>query len=157
MKIRRATRGDMEQLVALRFDFLAEFRHIDEVTRGVIEPQLRDYFARHLGKDDFVALLGEEDGRAVSCAFFTVSESPPNDQYPNGWIAYVFNVYTLPAYRGRRCAEKVMAHLVEQAKALGVTAINLNASEAGKGIYQRLGFHVLSDTAMRLQLYRREP
>lgn len=146
MEIRRAALADMEALVELRFAFLAEFRHIDGEARRVLEPALRDYYARHLGGSDFVALLGQAEGAVVCCAFFTVSESPPNDQYPNGKIAYVFNVYTLPEYRGRGFAGQVVGRLVQEAKALGVTAINLNASGAGRPIYQKLGFHVLSDT-----------
>ena len=43
-----------------------------------------------------------------------------------------------------------MQRLVQEGKRLGATAVNLNASPAGVGLYQQLGFNTLNDTAMRL-------
>jgi GNAT superfamily N-acetyltransferase len=153
MTIRQAEQTDIERLIELRFAFLKEFRHIGEAVRERLLPELRRYFSAYVGTAGFAALLGETGGRVVCTAFFTVSESPPNDQYPNGRIAYVFNVYTRPECRGRGYASKLVETLVATAKGMGVTAVNLNASAAGRPIYEKLGFKVLNDTAMRLQLH----
>ncbi len=153
MEIRPAAPADREGLVALRFAFLEEFRHIGRDVRERLEPELYRYFDKHIGADDFIAMLGFEDERLCSAAFLTVCDAPPNDQYPNGRLGYVFNVYTLPACRGKGYAGRIMQRLVREAKARGVTAINLNASDAGRPIYERIGFEVLKDTAMRLQIH----
>ena len=150
LQVRAATALDMEALVALRFAFLKEFRHIEAAMRTRLEPELRGYFTRHLGKAEFVALLGFIGDEPVCTAFLTVTEGPPNDQYPNGLIGYVFNVYTAHVQRGRGYAKLLVGQLVQEARRLGVTAINLNASHAGVGLYEQLGFTALSDTAMRL-------
>lgn len=152
MTIREATHDDIECLIELRFAFLRDFRHISESTCEALLPQLRRYFSEHIGAGDFIALLGEEDGQTVCTAFFTVSESPPNDQYINGKIAYVFNVFTPPKHRGNGYATKLITKLIETAKTMDIGAINLNASKAGQPLYQKLGFDVIDHTAMRLQL-----
>ena len=152
LNIRAATAADIEALVALRFAFLEEFRHIGGDTKTRLDPEIRGYFTRHLGKPDFVALLGEVDGQPAGTVFLTICEGPPNDQYPNGLIGYVFNMYTQPALRGRGYAKTLMGYLIADARRLGVTAINLNASSAGRPLYETLGFNVLNDTAMRMML-----
>lgn len=65
----------------------------------------------------------------------------------------MFNVYTVPGHRRRGHAQQLMAALIDTARACGVTAINLNASPAGRAVYEKLGFEVLRDTAMRMQLH----
>lgn len=152
LQLRCAHAGDMEALVALRFAFLEEFRHIGSAMKARLEPELRGYFTRHLGKPAFVALLGFMGEEPVCTAFLTLNEAPPNDQYPNGLLGYVFNVYTAPSHRKRGYARLLVERLVQEGKRLGATAINLNASPAGVGLYQQLGFNTLNDTAMRLLL-----
>ncbi len=150
LRVRAATAADMEALVELRFAFLQAFRHIGAEMKLRLEPELRGYFTRHLGRAQFVALLGFVGEEAVCTAFLTIAEGPPNDQYPNGLIGTVFNVYTVDAHRHKGYARLLMARLTDEARRLGVTAINLNASAAGLGLYESLGFATLKDTAMRL-------
>ena len=152
LALRAAGADDMEALVALRFAFLDEFRHIGPEMKARLEPELRGYFTRNLGKPAFVALLGLLDGEPVCTAFLTLNEAPPNDQYPNGLLGYVFNVYTDPKHRKKGYARLLMDRLVQDAKWLGATAINLNASSVGVGLYQQLGFSALTDTAMRMMM-----
>lgn len=152
LQVRGASAQDMEALVALRFDFLKEFRRIAPEMKTRLEPEIRGFFTRNLGKAQFVALLGFLNGQPVCTAFLTINEGPPNDQYPNGLIGYVFNVYTAKEHRGKGHAKQLLSQLIAEARRLGATAINLNASAAGQGLYKQLGFNTLSDTAMRMLL-----
>lgn len=150
LHLRPAVADDMEALVALRFAFLEEFRHIGRDMKARLKPELRSYFTRHLGKPAFVALLGFVGDEPACTAFLTLNEAPPNDQYPNGLLGYVFNVYTAPAHRKKGYARLLVQRLVDEGKRLGATAVNLNASPAGVELYRQLGFNTLNDTAMRL-------
>lgn len=150
LNIREAKHSDMEALIALRFAFLEEFRDIDHATKEKLRPELVGYFSRHLEAEDLVALIGFVGTEPAVTAFLTLGESPPNDQYPNGRLGYVFNVYTQPELRGRGYALRLMEALLAEARRRGASAVNLNASEAGRPLYEKLGFAVLSDTAMRM-------
>jgi ribosomal protein S18 acetylase RimI-like enzyme len=75
------------------------------------------------------------DGKPVSCAA-TV---------PVDGRLYVAFVATLPDTQRRGYAEAVMRHSLEQAmRATGLTRTILHATEAGRPIYTRMGYH---DTA----------
>ncbi len=153
MNIRHATIEDMDSLLQLRFAFLEEFRNVSQKTEEKLKPALEDFFTANLGGENFAALMGFIGDKPICTAFFTVAAMPPNDQYPNGRVAYVSNVYTVPEYRKKGYARHLMEKLVQTAYEMDVTAINLNASTAGRPLYEKLDFAVLTDTAMRLQLH----
>ncbi len=153
MEIRHATIEDMKSLLQLRFAFLEEFRNVSQETEEKLKPALEDFFTTNLGSENFAALMGFVDDKPICTAFFTVAAMPPNDQYPNGRVAYVSNVYTAPEHRKKGYAKQLMEKLVQTACEMNVTAINLNASTAGRPLYEKLDFAVLTDTAMRLQLH----
>jgi Acetyltransferase (GNAT) family/Acetyltransferase (GNAT) domain len=62
---------------------------------------------------------------------------------PFCWIGLVA---TDPARRREGLATKLSAHLVDWAHARGCTTIALDASEAGRPVYERLGFRVVGET-----------
>ena len=59
---------------------------------------------------------------------------------PHGREAIVLNVYTEPAWRGRGIAEALMRRVIEWAGEAGLHTLVLHASEAGRPLYERLGF-----------------
>jgi ribosomal protein S18 acetylase RimI-like enzyme len=79
------------------------------------------------------------DGSLVSVAML-MRESKIKRRH----IAWVMSVYTHPAHRGRGLGERVMAALVDAARAmLGVDSVYLGVSEraqAARRLYDRMGF-----------------
>ena len=59
---------------------------------------------------------------------------------PHGREAIVLNVYTEPVCRGRGIAEALMRRVIAWAGEAGVHTLVLHASEAGRPLYERLGF-----------------
>ena len=51
------------------------------------------------------------------------------------------NVYTDPARRREGVAFQMVSRLIDEAWKRGVTEISLDATEAGRPLYQKLGFH----------------
>ena len=88
----------------------------------------------------FVAFIAQDQGKIVATSGVCFYRMPPYCRCPNGNAAYIMNMYTLPEYRKQGIAEKLFKQLVEEARARGVTKISLNATDAGRPLYQKLGF-----------------
>lgn len=147
MMIRRATAADIDLLVRLRMGYLSEHGAPDEEMRET----LRNYFEKRIDSDDFVALVAERDGMAVSTAFMTVAEPPPRS-LTTGRTGTVYNVYTVSGFRRQGFAGRVMRELLDEACRMGVSSIDLLASEEGQALYEKLGFATPDYTFMRLKL-----
>lgn len=154
MNVRTADIQDIETLIKLRVEYLtAHFGPLEPDTERAIRTQLAAYFAAHLNAD-FVAVLGEADGTAVSTAYLAVSEKPANPRFITGKTATLLNVFTYPEYRGKGYATAVLKRILQEAKAMNVSVIELSATEAGRPIYEKLGFtaQVQKETPMTLRL-----
>lgn len=150
MVIRKADAGDIQTLTDLREKYLREGREsANPEEAGKLRETLTAYFEKHISQGDFLAVLAEEDGEPVSTAFLSVAERPPRSA---GFCraGTVYNVYTLPEYRRRGIAEQVMQRLLEEAKQLDLSGIDLMASGQGLPLYLKLGFREAQHTAMRL-------
>lgn len=151
--LRMATAADAEALIRLRMDFLQENGGPpDAATQNALLSQLAGYFPRALAAGTFCAALAEEAGEITSCAFLTVCEKPAGPKFITGKTATLLNVYTRPAHRRRGLAQTVVARAIEEAKRLGVSSINLTATDAGKPLYEKLGFAIGPHPEMRLRL-----
>jgi GNAT superfamily N-acetyltransferase len=64
----------------------------------------------------------------------------PSPDNPNGKCAYLMNIYTRPAYRGCGIGKKVVEWLICEAQKRNIAKIYLEASEAGRPLYEKLGF-----------------
>lgn len=152
MNIRFALLKDLETLMKVRFDFLSNFKEVlapDE--KQAISSQLRAYFRKHINRD-FFAVLAEKEGEVVSAAFLIIYEKPANPWFKTGKTAALLNVLTYPEYRKKGYAAKAIKLLIEKAKQMNVSYIDLSASEVGKPLYEDLGFTEIHSTEMRLRL-----
>ncbi len=85
-------------------------------------------------------------------AYVVIEERPANGSFITGIVGNLINVLTYPEYRHAGLAMRVIGVLIEECRQLGVSAIDLNATEMGRRVYERLGFKVMRDVAMRLKL-----
>ncbi len=153
MIIRKVTIDDLETLIHLRFDYLAEdMDAISGKDKQLIEAQLRSYFPNHLVNQTFIGVVAEEDAKVMCAAFLTISERPANPLFINGKTGTLLNVLTYPQYRRQGLATKVIGRIIDEAKQCGVSSIDLFATDDGKVLYKRLGFCDTRHPAMRLKL-----
>ena len=139
-KVRMADHSDIERLIKSRFDYFdAENWEVTIDKRAVIESNLKEYFIKHLNEDFFAAIV-EVNDKIASIAFLAISEKPANLSFPTGKTGTVFNVLTYPEHRKKGCATHTMKALIEEAKKQSLSYVELSASEAGKPLYEKLGF-----------------
>lgn len=153
ISIRKANLDDIELLKTLRFAYLREdYGVLCESDEDLIRAQLGDYFSRHIGSWDFAAILAEVDGKIAGCAFLVACEKPANPSFVGGKTGTLLNVLTYPEYRRRGVASQVISALIKEAKTMGLSQLELSATEDGKPLYEKFGFAPPRCTAMRLQL-----
>ncbi|MGN0586087.1 MAG: GNAT family N-acetyltransferase [Oscillospiraceae bacterium] len=154
MIIRTATKADIATLIKFRFAYLNDDvgpLAPDQISQ--LNTQLPDYFARHIGQD-FTAYMAEENGEAAAVIFYIRIEKPANTHFINGKTAVLMNVYTKEEYRRRGLASKILQKIIADARAEGVTCIDLSATRMGKPLYLKNGFVERGNgsTEMRLEL-----
>ncbi len=149
IEFRQATFSDIEELVRLRLEFLRELHPGMGEKDAELEVSLRDYFARAVAEDGFLAWLAVDGGRIVATSglcFYTV---PPSYKNPTGKVAYIMNMYTLPDYRRQGLASALFDMIVDEARRRGYRKLSLHASEQGRPIYAKKGFQETPDEMVR--------
>lgn len=141
--IRRATAGDIETLVRLRVEMMAETDgHGDAESPGAaaLAEANRTYMRGAVPSGEFVAYVAEANGVIIATSGVTLYRTAPNPGNLSGMQAYILNMYTLPEWRGRGLASALVERLVDHARAAGATRVALRATDVGRRVYERLGF-----------------
>ncbi len=153
MIIRKATIEDIDALVQLRLDFFIQ-RHgsLSDHETTALQEQLSGYFTRHLPDDSIIAALAETEGQIAATAFLMVTEKPAGPAFLNGKFGTLINVMTYPEFRRQGLATRVINFLLDEARRLELSVVELTATEDGKPVYEKLGFSVEKNPLMRLPL-----
>ncbi|MFX0162016.1 MAG: GNAT family N-acetyltransferase, partial [Candidatus Hodarchaeota archaeon] len=67
-------------------------------------------------------------------------EKPPIHGNLTGREAYIMNMYTLPEWQNKGLATNLLKEIIKFIKETNVQRIRLHATEAGKKIYEKIGF-----------------
>ena len=148
--IRLATIEDADALVRIRVKFLEEVGQFGEgVDVNEVADAFRDYLMRKLPAGEFLAWVAEAEGEVVATSGLCFFERPPNGTSPKGLEAYVMNMYTAPAWRGRGLATALLDAALAHVRKTDARRVWLHATDEGRPVYERAGF-VASDTEMEL-------
>lgn len=139
--LRRATVEDVESLVEMRLEMqrelVADGMEVDWVSIG---EACRQYFAKTLSFGQFVVFVAEAEGRIIGTSGLSFVSRPPISTSYSQSEGYVTNMYTVPAWRGRRVATALLNATMEHAKHHGARLVYLHTSDAGRPVYEKLGF-----------------
>lgn len=136
----KATIKDIGALTDLRIAYLQE--DLDNITNKdleVMQASLPSYYEKHLNKD-LIVYVARDEMDIVSCAFLLIVEKPMSPSFITGKTGTVLNVYTKPEYRKKGYAKELVTMMLEDAKAEGVSIIELKATEDGYSLYKSVGF-----------------
>lgn len=137
--IRKATEADIAELVRLRTEFLIEDNGPDRLPGGFDAASTR-YFTSAFIDGSFVCFLAEENGSIVATGGVCFYRVAPNFSNPSGNVAYILNMYTLPAFRHQGLATALLGRIIGEARERGIKKLALSASKAGRSVYAALGF-----------------
>jgi GNAT superfamily N-acetyltransferase len=152
IEFKKAGIDDVAELIHMRVEFLNEVQTSESRTgQDELYYSLKEYFIENMNADRFLAWVATDNGVIVGTSgayFYTL---PPSYKKKNGKVAYIMNMYTKPAYRGRGIAPTLFGKLIEASKEHGCSKISLHATEMGKPVYLKFGFTV-SNNEMILNL-----
>lgn len=137
----RASLDDLDMLVKTRIKVLRAANKLDEnVDMKTVEENSRIYYNKALTEGMHVAYLVYCENVFVGAGGVSFFEVMPTYHNVSGRKAYIMNMYTKPEYRRRGIAYKVLDLLVNECKERGITHISLEATEAGRPLYEKYGF-----------------
>jgi GNAT superfamily N-acetyltransferase len=153
MKLREASSRDIpvmathhrkmfEEIWEQKGEYLGTARSI-EIENAYIE-KLTTELASGICK----AWVIEGDAIIASVGITFVSFAPnPTDL--SSKVAYLHSMFTEKNHRNKKCAQQLLHGAIKHCEAQGIKRIILNASDAGKTLYQKIGFRSVPDM-MRL-------
>lgn len=140
LMIRKATNEDIEDLVRNRIDFqYALGGHPSDKFTEIT----RSYLQNHMEDGSLICYIAILESKIISSVIICLYNVIPTIANTTGSIGYVFNVFTLTDFRRQGLATKLLLCGIEEAKSKGVGELFLEAQDAGKGVYQNLGFKLL--------------
>lgn len=143
---KRATIDDLEVLVSSRIQVLKAANQLaDDVDMSEVERESRDYYIESFKENSHIAYLVYDADKIIGAGGISFYRVMPTYHNPSGRKAYVMNMYTHPQYRRKGIALKTLQLLVEEARSRGIKQISLEATQAGKPLYQKYGFVEMKD------------
>lgn len=145
--LRRATAGDAKVIAAQRAAMFTDMgvEYAEEVAR------FTPWVVRHLAAGTYLGWLVEAQGQAVAGTGLLLLDWPPHFMDPQPLRAYLLNVYTHPDHRGSRLAQTLTETAVAETRTRGIRILSLHASEAGRPLYQQLGFTPTNEMRLTLE------
>ena len=147
--IRRATVNDIEAVISLRIEFLSDCWSQPGLSHPTLLATTRAFIERKLPNGEFRTWFAEADGEIVGTGGLLFFDRAPTFHNPLGLEAYILSIYTRPAWRGRGLAPRMMQTITDHAWEAGAGRVFLHASEAGRPVYEKLGF-TAPDTEMEI-------
>lgn len=146
LNYKRATIEDLEILTETRIEVLRAANQLsNDVDMSEVKKQSYAYYKKSLENDTHLAFLIFNDEKFVGAGGISYFQVMPTYHNPTGKKAYIMNMYTTPNYRRQGIAFKTLDLLVADAKAKGVTAISLEATDMGRPLYEKYGFCKMND------------
>jgi GNAT superfamily N-acetyltransferase len=139
--IRRATPDDVLTITQHRRLMFAEMGFTDPVSLDEMSAVFKGWVHERLVCEEYCAwLMINAEQFAVSGAGLWLREFPPNPGDMCLKRGHILNVYTYPEYRRRGFAGQLVHCAVEWCLDHGINGVTLNYTEAGRPIYEALGF-----------------
>jgi len=142
--IRKAGLSDIETLVKLRIELLAEINHDIAFDRSSLVNKTRMYFLEKVPSNKFIAWLAEINDEIVGTSGLVFFERPPLIENLSGIEAYIMNMYTLRNWRNRGIATLLLKEVISFVKTTPAKKVWLHATWNAKSLYERFGFTTLS-------------
>ena len=137
MDFRKADTNDIPCLVEFRKQQL-----LDEGLAPVnnMDSELVEWFAASLSDGSLISWLAVDGDKIVASSGVCLFKFPPAYSAPNGRLAYITNMYTLPEYRKQGIGSHLLGLVMNEAKALDCKRLLLHASADGRPLYEKAGF-----------------
>lgn len=139
-RLRAATGADLPLLAAHR---RAMWEEIGVLEPGASDPSADAYVAwlrPRMASGEVVGWVAEGDAQPLGSGLLWFQQVQPRPRVPDGAIPYLMSLYVAPAARRQGLARKVTEEALALARTRGHRRVGLHASDAGRPLYEALGF-----------------
>ena len=155
MEFRFADAQDIGRLISSRMDTLRAVHHLGP--EASFDEEFTEASRRFFLEGNQSTVLVLDGDRVAGCATLCYLEMMPTVSHPTGRRAHLMNVYTDPARRRQGIAFRMVSMLIAQAWERGVTEISLDATEAGRPLYRKLGFRDSEECMVLARKQEKQP
>lgn len=134
----RASDDDLGSLAALRYQWRVD--EGDEHGEGydTFEVRFRAWYEAH--RRTHVGFLAIASGEAIGCAWLFVIDRVPGPERFIRRAGMLQSVYVVPSRRNQGVGERLIRHLIDEAKDRELDYLMVHPSSASFPFYRRLGF-----------------
>ena len=137
---RRARNEDVPFLIANRLKLLQSANDLgDPQALQPVKEQLQSYYKK-IETGEHIEYLAYKGLQCVGSGGICFYQVLPTYHNPTGRRAYIANMYTLPEFRKRGIASKILDYLVKEAFQREIEYISLEATSSGRTVYEKYGF-----------------
>ena len=152
IKIRRAYTGDLEHILHHRLAMFEEMGFRDAAVLDRVETVSQEYFTEALRAGTYLGWMAEDsNGQVVGGGGIVVANWPGYPSEEQAKRAWILNMYTEPGARRCGVAKRLMQTMVEWCRCEGYGSVSLHASEAGRPLYEGMGFQPTNEMSLKLR------
>lgn len=137
--IEAVTEADLDEIISLKIKMFqdANLLHLlKNDCREDIEKKYSQLYKEKLAKHFVI----KAESKIVAMVGVFIKDDIPYCFYKNNRYGFIGDMYTLPEYRKKGLAQKLLSAAVAWLKSESITTIQLLASDQGKSLYKRNGF-----------------
>ena len=143
---RTATVADAGIISSHRRAMFAAMGGTQDSILDAMERNCEPWLERMIPAGKYLGWITCDDALPVASAGLLVLDWPPHPFDPAGELrGYLLNVFVEPEFRRRKLAHALVELCMAEARRRGIRVVTLHASEAGRPLYQHLGFHTTNE------------
>lgn len=149
-ELRPVSEDDLDLICRHRQEMFREAGCPDSKLSAMAAP-FRAWLAERLASGAYFGFIAEADGRPTGGIGLMVIDWPPHPEHPDeDRRGYVLNLFVEPDHRGRGIARALMQRAEGCFAERGASFMILHATEAGRPLYESLGWGRTAEMAKRL-------
>jgi GNAT superfamily N-acetyltransferase len=147
---RSVTQADAELVTAhRRAMFAAIFASGPDPQEAILDSMSRAFepwVKQRIAEGKYLGWIAEDGERVAGSAGLLIVDWPPHTLHPeSNERAYLLNVFVEPEFRKRGLAHSLIECCLAEARRRGIRVVTLHSSDAGRSVYEKLGFHPTSE------------
>ena len=143
---RLAAISDAALITAHRDAMFAEMGQSTESVLAEMSRNFEPWVERMMEARKYIGWLIEDGGRPVASAGFFELEWPPHPLDPaSSHRGYLLNFWVDPEYRRQGLAQSLVKECLGEARKRDLHVVALHASDAGRPVYESMGFRATNE------------
>jgi len=143
---RVATQDDAALISAHREAMFASMHIAEEDVLETMRQHNESWVRRMMREEKYLGWIVSEGDRPVASAGLLILDWPPHPFDPAGEKrGYLLNIFVEPEFRNRGVARDLVERCLADCRRRKIRVATLHASEAGRTVYERLGFHATNE------------